>query len=172
MPPLCQSRLSNSREQWLFWLCNPQSMPANSSPPHAPHILGENIDKCIEFQFYLKLPLVFAFDYPFWTSLRTRRDSVSPVFSLGQCTKYSTPVIVFVQPLNLFLSISLCILMWWIAEVMIVDFDSLFAKIQIHSINNLHVYFIKFRTNDINRIGVNTTCKNPPSIVALTTSLH
>ena len=40
-----------------------------------------------------------------------------------------------------------------------VDFDSLFAKIQIHSINNLHVYFIKFRTNDINRIGVNTTCK-------------
>ena len=43
--------------------------------------------------------------------------------------------------------------------MIIVDFDSLFAKIQIHSVNNLHVYFIKFRTNDINRIGVNTTCK-------------
>ena len=64
--------------------------------------------------------------------------------------------------------------MWWIAEVTIVDFDSLFAKIQIHSINNLHVYFIKFRTNDINRIGVNTTCnkKTTPFIVAPTASLH
>ena len=43
--------------------------------------------------------------------------------------------------------------------MIIVDFDSLFAKIQIHSINNLHAYLIKFRTNDINRIDVNTTCK-------------
>ena len=61
------------------------------------------------------------------------------------------------------------------------DFESLFTKIQIHSINNLHVYFIKFRTNDINRIGVNTTCKKKkkqqqkkttPLIVSLTASLH
>ena len=105
VPPLCQSRLSNSRGQWLFWLCNPQSMPATSPPPRPPRppILGENIDRCIEFQFNLKLPLVFPFDYLFWTSLRTRCDSVSPVFSLWQCTKYSTPAIVFVQPLNLLL---------------------------------------------------------------------
>ena len=75
--------------------------------PPPPPILGENIDRYIEFKFYLKL--VFPFDYPFWTSLRTRCDSVSPVFSLWLCwlvgwlcwqnivprlwlcTKYSTP---------------------------------------------------------------------------------
>ena len=27
VPPLCQSRLSNSRGQWLFWLSNPEVMP-------------------------------------------------------------------------------------------------------------------------------------------------
>ena len=63
-------------------------------------------------------------------------------------------------------------LIWWIAEVIIVDFDSLFAIIQIYSINNLHVHFIKFRTNYINRIGDNTTWRNPLFIVALTASLH
>ena len=71
-------------------------------PPPPQHTLGGNIDRCIAFQFYLKLLLVFPLDYPFWTSLRTRCDSVSPVL----CTKYSTPAIVFVQPLNLFICIS------------------------------------------------------------------
>ena len=61
----------------------------------------------------------------------------------------------------------------------IVDFDSLIAKIQIHLMNNVHVYFIKFRSTDINRIGVNATCKKKknkkkktPFIGAPTASLH
>ena len=60
----------------------------------------------------------------------------------------------------------------------IVDFDSFFAKIQIHLIHNLHVYLIKFRTNYITRIGVNTTCKKKKkkkkkkNIFALTASLQ
>ena len=63
-------------------------IPRVCQPP--PTVLGENIDRCIEFKFYLNQPLVFPVDYPFWISLRTRYDSVSPVFSLWQCTKYST----------------------------------------------------------------------------------
>ena len=45
--------------------------------PHPPSpFWGKTLDRCIEFKFYLKLPLVFHFDYPFWTSLRTRCDSL------------------------------------------------------------------------------------------------
>ena len=50
----------------------------------------------------------------------------------------------FVQPLNKFISISKSLHTNMVNSVAnTVDFDSLFAKIQIHSINNLHVYFIK-----------------------------
>ena len=39
----------------------------------------ENIDRCIGFQFYLKLPLVFPFDY---LTEDTMRLSESSVFSV------------------------------------------------------------------------------------------
>ena len=47
-----------------------------------------------------------------------------------------------------------------------------FTNIQIRSINNLHVYLIKFRTNDINRIGINTTYKHKTYILLLYLHRH
>ena len=47
VPPLCQSCLSNSWRQGLFWLSNHQGIPA--TPTHLP--LGGIIDRCITLQF-------------------------------------------------------------------------------------------------------------------------
>ena len=49
--PLCQSRMSNSRGQWLFWQSYPKGITSHPTPTPiptpTPTPLGKNTDRCI-----------------------------------------------------------------------------------------------------------------------------